>query len=219
MMRRLTIFLALILLSGCASSGGSYRQPGTYDVTTERMLNIPFTSVWDLYVAELSESFFVINNISKESRIINVSFSSNRPSEFIDCGHTTRTSNHPATGKQTYSYKTADDATYNMGISGTNVLWTIRRNTKLEGRINIYMAPKGNQTQLRVNARFAWTNNMSGSSNIGGVWSDQDSMDFSSKEVAESTDAAGNFSGGVGGMISWSCRSRGTLEHRLLNLI
>lgn len=207
--------LALLVLGACATSGASYRQPGTYNVETERMLDTPFADVWDMYVAKLSESFFVINNISKDSRLINVSFSVDRPSEFVDCGHATRTSSHPATGKQTFSYETADDAVFNVGIRGTNVLWTLRRNTNLEGRVNIYMAPNGNQTQLRVNVRYAWSNHVSGSSNVGGVVSEQYSMNFSSKEVATRTDS----DVGVGGPTTWSCRSRGRLEYRLLHLI
>ncbi len=97
----ITTLLALLVLGACATSGASYRQPATYNIETERMLDTPFADVWDMYVAKLSESFFVINNISKDSRLINVSFSVDRPSEFVDCGHATRTSSHPATGKQT----------------------------------------------------------------------------------------------------------------------
>lgn len=205
----LATLLASFMLTACASSTANYRPPHSYDVVTERTLNMPFAQTWDMYVAKLSESFFVINNISKESRIINVSFSSDQPSEFVDCGYAIRTSNHPATGEQIFSYETADDSMYNMGVSGTNVVWTIRRNTNLEGRINIYMAPMGNQTLLRANVRYVWSNNISGSSNVGGVDSKQDSTSFSSKEVGTVSHPAGNY----------SCRSRGILEDRLLNLI
>ncbi len=202
-----------LMLAACASSSVNYRTPSTYNITTEKVLNFSFSKAWDSYVAKLSESFFVINNISKESRIINVSFGTNQPGEFVDCGHTTRTSNHPATGKQTFSYEVADDSVYNAGVQGTNVVWRVRRDTSLEGRANIYMAPNGNQTNLKVNARYVWSSNVSASSNVGGTGLDHKTVSFSTKEIATQSDES------FGTLVTWSCRSNGTLEKRLLNLI
>jgi hypothetical protein len=89
-----------------------------------------------------SPNLSVINNISKDSRLINVSFSSNKPNDYVDCGQTSRRSNHPATGDQQFVYNVADSSSYNAGQDGTNVLWNLNRRTKLDGRANIYIAPE-----------------------------------------------------------------------------
>ena len=64
-----------IMLAACAGSTTSYQPPAQYAVQTERRVALQFDEAWDRYVAELSKSFYVINNISKKSRIINVSLS------------------------------------------------------------------------------------------------------------------------------------------------
>lgn len=177
------LLIMVSVLGGCASSTQSYSAATSHVVENEKILNIPFSKAWDQYVAELTKSFFVINNIDKESRIINVSFSVNKPSEFIDCGVTTRTAAHPSIGTQTFTYPTADDSTYLAGVDGTNELWNVQRNTNLEGRANIYMAPQGNNTLLRVNARYVWSVDVTGQSNVGQV-------DHSSNTVSFSTGGA-----------------------------
>src|SRR3972149_6139198 len=98
------------LMSGCISlcllflpnSKGTntekYIDNSPIQVSNEIVVSRPQSEVWDILVKELSKSFYVINNIDKESRIIKVSFSSNNPSEYIDCGKAYRTY---AQGKKT----------------------------------------------------------------------------------------------------------------------
>jgi len=50
------------------------------------ILDEKFAVVWDRLVENLAREFFVINNISKESRIINVSYSIIEPEGVVDCG-------------------------------------------------------------------------------------------------------------------------------------
>lgn len=202
--------LFIFFLNACATSSAAYKPSSEYHVETERVVNAPFDVVWDKYVAELSKSFFVINNISKESKIINVSFSANKPSEFIDCGSATRQSYHPATGEQTFNYQSADSSSFNVGQEGTNVLWTYNRNARLEGRANIYIAPEQHGTLLRVNAKYVWSVTVHGYSNTGGLApANTNTLDFSSTTVANLSIPEGVL----------TCRSKGILEKNLLNLI
>jgi hypothetical protein len=204
--RGLFILFISATLGSCAGSTANYQAPSEIRVENERTLPISFEQAWDLYVAELSKSFFVINNISKESRIINVSFQTTTPSQFIDCGMSTRTSKHPATGEQRFVYPTADSSTYNAGVDGTNYLMTVNRTANLEGRINIYMAPDDNRTLLRVNARYVWDVNVTQVSNMGQVSPNYNStISFGSVEAGRDTEI--------------TCRSNGNLEQKLLNLI
>jgi hypothetical protein len=81
-----------ILISGCATKQVAARYvPGPQTtVQNEVIVREPFSKVWDTLVRELAKSFFVINNIEKESRIINVSFFTQTPQDYADCGRTYR---------------------------------------------------------------------------------------------------------------------------------
>lgn len=198
------------MLPACASSSHSYTPARTLDFSTERVVPLPFDVVWDKYVEALSSSFFVINNISRDSRIINISFSSSSPGEFVDCGYSRRESYHPASGKQHFSYATADSSTYNAGQKGSNIIWTVSRDAHLEGRANIYMMPRNDATAIQVNSKYVWSVKTHGYSNLGAIAPSESSMvDFSSS----SQGTAPGPSGGI------TCVSKGVLEKKMLNLI
>jgi len=77
-----------MLALGCATQGISTRQYTEnvpVQIKNEIVVSKPYTQVWDIMVKEISKSFYVINNIDKESRIINLSFSTNSPTEYVDC--------------------------------------------------------------------------------------------------------------------------------------
>jgi len=207
---------AALTLAGCAATTTNYTSPQAYNFETERFLDTVFTTAWDQYVAELSKSFFVINNISKESRIINISFSSNTPSTFVDCGRTRRETKHPSVGTQTFDYAVADDSTFLYGEKGTNKLWRVTRDTRLEGRANVYMAPmapEGDKTLLRANAKYVFTVHKSAYLNVGGSVADSVTLDFSSNQPGSKTEQTAE------GPVTWQCVSNGTLERQLLDLI
>jgi hypothetical protein len=123
--------------------------------------------VWDSLVKELSKSFFVINNIEKESRIINVSFYTDSPEDYIDCGTTSR-SWSGTKNKGNINYNSAEDSRYFVmykwgAYNHLPAEALVHRKTSLEGRINIYVAPSGNGTLTTVNSRYIfncdWTVN------------------------------------------------------------
>ena len=215
-MNRKTFILAIVCAfgtAGCASSTLEYTPPAIHSqVKTERLIPIDFSEFWDAYVAELSKTFFVINNIEKESRIINVSFNANTPGEYIDCGYSNRTSSHFSTGKKSFNYEVADSSYYQAGVRGTNILWNVNRSTSLDGRINIFMAPESDQTLLRVNALYVWSVNVSGITHLGET---QPHL-FPSITVTLSSGKAGE-KGEQGEKIQ--CRSKGVLEKVLLELV
>ena len=73
--------IAVLLTSGCVATVPKYSPPlmsGT--PTNEVVLPENFEVVWKRLVKNLSADFFVINNIEKASRLINISFSANQPS-------------------------------------------------------------------------------------------------------------------------------------------
>mgnify|MGYP001286665185 CR=1 FL=1 len=148
---------ACLVLSGCATSTANYTPPKEHSVVNTKSINKPFDTVWDSLVRELSSDFFVINNIDKNSRLINISFSSMRPSEFVDCGSTSRTFTN-ARGEQSYNYQTADSSNFTFTNNQSHA-FNVKRTTKLEGRTNIYVAPEGSGTNVTVNTKYVITVN------------------------------------------------------------
>ncbi len=190
-------------LTGCATSTTNYAPPIAKTVQNNRQINQSFETVWDRLVKQLSSDFFVINNIDKNSRLINLSFSSQRPSDFVDCGRTSRTFKN-ARGDQNYTYNTADSSQF----TSTNTeghAFNVRRTAKLEGRTNIYVAPEGIGTLVSVNTKYVVNVTMSAigfDGRNGGT--ENFTFDFSTKQPF--TD----------GQIS--CMALGVIESKILGL-
>jgi hypothetical protein len=145
--------LAVAGLSGCATSTINYEAPVEKKFTNTATVNQQFDQVWDRLVRQLSSDFFVINNIDKNSRLINLSFSAQRPSDFVDCGVTNRTFTN-ARGEQRFSYYVADSSEF-VATDRQNIAFQFNRSTKIEGRINVYVAPVDKaSTTVSVNAKY-----------------------------------------------------------------
>lgn len=166
-MRRWIIALSIagVNLVGCATQGvntTNYTPAVVRDVTNERIVARSHDQVWDEIVRELSKSFFVINNIEKESRIINVSFNSNDPRSFVDCGRTRRTYKQGERSAEVFDYAVAEKSTHKVATQRqehpafANYV-IVHREPSLEGRSNIYVAPIQNDTSrtlISVNTRY-----------------------------------------------------------------
>lgn len=167
----LTLFFAVLIVlnTGCAAAGvasHTYTEPGVLEVENELLVPIPFEQAWDKMVRELAVYFYVINNIDKESRLINVSFSSNSPEQFVTGGTTTRIFRRQ-NKVENVSYDAAASSTYKIGwtwgpLNNLPVTGTYDRRTSLEGRANIYMAPEGSGAIVTVNCHYILTVNVTG---------------------------------------------------------
>src|SRR4030095_2984850 len=150
------IALYAAMITGCATPGTStlsYAPPQTSTkIQNEVIVSKPFEAVWDSFVRELAKSFYVINNLDKQSRVINLSFSTNTPEEYVDCGIITRTysrGNH----RRTYKYQVASTSAYIVaGSTGVNnklpQTAVFSRQLFLEGLVNIYVAPEDQNTRV-----------------------------------------------------------------------
>ncbi|RCK52169.1 hypothetical protein TH25_06390 [Thalassospira profundimaris] len=194
-----------LILSACASGKVTLQPPSQkIEIENEKVIDKDFNTAWDDYVAELSKSFFVINNISKDSHIINVSFSTNKPSDFVDCGTSVVNTKHPVLGEKNFRYKVADSISYWLGVNGTNNIVQRERSTSLDGRVNIYMTPKDKKTFLRVNANYVMKIFVS-QGNAPFVDSREYSTTFPTNSIGKFSD--GNY-----------CRATGRLEEDLMKL-
>jgi hypothetical protein len=163
-MRKFFATVTMMTTAGCATQGVnsfSYTPGELSAVKNEKTVARPQAVVWDELVRELSKSFFVINNIERESRIINVSFNSNSPAEYVDCGRTHRTYTE-GDKREDFDYAVAERTTYKIAGDkqphpAMRSYAVINREPTLEGRANIYVAPDATdlgKTVVSVNTRY-----------------------------------------------------------------
>ena len=216
------------LLSGCAATGvssshtDSYVNPVKTNFQNSIVINESADKVWDRLVEKLSTSFFSINNIEKASRLINVSISSSNPEKYMDCGTTYRTDSF-AGQDNSYTYKTASSTKFTYSEKHPqnamlSVHHKVDRNTSMDGRVNIYLAPEGNNTKVSVNAIYVLDVKTSGTTQVynafGGVIAAQP---FNNSypgwaNFTTSTPATEENSEGI------ACVSQGVLETQILDM-
>lgn len=210
--RSITPALLALSLAACANSTVRYDPPDPIPVTTSAEINEPFDAVWNKLVRSLSEDFFVINNVEKDSKIINVSFSTNTPDRFISCGYFDRTFTN-ARGKQAYYYSAANSAKY-TATDNKNDLVTVIRTTNLEGRTNIVVTPsdKGS-TSVIVNTKYVFTTNFNFINVFGApAGSSNAILDFTSKQPGVAPTS-------LPGQPPVTCRANGALEAKILGYV
>jgi len=223
------VFLTTIafVLGGCityATSTFNYEDGGGARVKNETVVNKPFEDVWNGLVKRLAKSFFIINNIEKASRLINVSYSTDSPEEYIDCGNTTRTFTHgddnlefhyEVAADSFYKYATGDPSKNEWLTGEPHFVGYVERSTNLEGRINIYIAPKEQKTDVAVNTRYILTITTSGQitrENVYGNVVESNALTPSSSVISFNTNQPNKSNEGI------SCFSKGVLEAEILEM-
>ena len=201
----LTGCMALVL-TGCATSL-EYEQPKDYDITNTATVQKPFNQTWKKLLTSLGSEFFVINNIEKDSGIINVSFSSDKPENYIDCGITTRTYSG-IQGTEVFTYSTAGSGKYTTYQYPHTI--HVKRTSSLEGRMNILLTPQGSSaTNVTVNSKYILSIKQRGTLNNGHVITGDFTVDLTSKKPAVIEDEMGG----------WTCKATGLLEKQVLDFV
>ena len=227
----LIIFFSFII-SGCVSPGKTntnFIDATKHSVKNEKYFEKDPGVVWDILVRELSKSFFMINNIDKESRIINVSYSSNNLCRYVDCGKVNievKKSTLNKMGQSSYdfgicesnSYITEGSSPNQSGIPAPIICLNTRR-PKLEGRMNIYIAPEGKGTLVTVNSRYVLDIKLKAECDFYApagtlVGSRQENMSYECSFDSRKPDMCQPAKGEP-----FMCYSKGTLEREILSLI
>jgi len=225
----IAVSLIIINLLGCAypTSSYVYIPPKKAKYDNEILVDKPFEVVWDELVKQLSKSFYVINNIEKASRIINLSFSTDTPDEYVDCGATTREYGKKS-NKKVSTYKIAEPSFYQSASRGGElgqfpVVTNVNRETALEGRVNIFAAPEGNSTRIVVNCRYVFSVDASGNyevRNVIGTVIENGNIPSSTTEIVFNTNQEKKANWGTAGSPEYvSCHSTGKLEQEILDLV
>ena len=165
-MNNIPVAFLLFVLASCASAPllQDYSYQGGQDskIKNRIILDEDFDLIWNRLVGNLSKTFYVINNIDKESRLINVSFNLNdQLSDYVDCGETIR-SFQLGELKEDISYKVSDSSNFlteSNAPPNPNVTYLrMFRDTALEGRANIYVAPESDgKTTVMINNRYVFS--------------------------------------------------------------
>ena len=214
---------------GCAKPGVhsfEYVEPGKYSVDNEITVDMPFEAVWDGLVRELAKNFFVINNIEKSSRIINVSYLSNHPEDYIDCGQSIRKTSRGEENRE-YKYESAGDSRFVLEGGARDYFeysYEINRKTDLDGRINIYVAPTTEtSTVVSVNTIYVFRNKFTQTEIVehvnGGV---VNRIPLETKNETKSfttTEALVEEMDYNGVPYKYICVSKGALEDKILGIV
>ncbi|HET6419199.1 MAG TPA: hypothetical protein VFG19_03525 [Geobacteraceae bacterium] len=217
-----------VLIYGCAAQGVSridYKAPTPVKVNNEITVNKPCAQVWDKLVNQLSKSFYIVNSIDKASRTINLSFRTNRPSEYADCGSTHRT--YVQGYKiETYDFETAGPSEFKVATpkqpdKNYSYYVNINRNTMLEGRAVVNIAPSerdSSSTVITVNTRYIWTLKVNGqvfAEHFLGKVNPEKRLPEETRTIEFTTNWPGK---GIGNDLTICC-SKGKLEGEILDMI
>lgn len=223
------LMIGVSSLAGCVGpgiSGLQYQGPTADErVKNEILIHQSFDATWDALIGQLAKSFFVINNVEKASRIINISFSTDKPQEYVDCG----------VSERIFSYR-SQKANYTYPVSGSNLYkyagaWgpnqnlpyvaSVMRKTTLEGRINVYVAPKDNETLVTVNTRYLLTIRTSGQAEFAnslGTVVDRQNVSTEPVTISFNTGQTAIGDEPIHGPGQFKCRSSGSLEAEILKM-
>lgn len=203
-------FLSLSLITGCAGKL-DYTPPSTqYKYNNEIILQSSFDESWKKSIPILGKNFFVINNIDKDSGIINISYSGS-PEKYIDCG-VIKSYVKNARGEREYIVQ-GNMETSHYEVMNEGLLYSIQREMSLEGRINlIFEEIDSANTKVTANTKYIVERSLT-VSQAGQNFSRQnkDTISFNSGQ-------SGSFPAANDGRAA-SCSATGTLEEELLNLL
>lgn len=203
-----------VTLAACASLDveTQYQPPQDEAITNDVIVDKPFEPAWDAFVRQLSQSFFIVNTISKESRLINISVPGPRARDFFDCGRLSSTVNGDL-----WTFDPARSAEYSH--SGFRDQTVIHHTVTAEGtRMNIFVAPKGSGTLFEVNSTYSLHMRQTGQTDVHNLLGQVIDRDY-----LPTSDAYFNFTtksydeqAFAGAMLV--CKSTGKWERQILDL-
>ena len=204
-------FLTILMTSfiGGCSGEFNYTPPRSPEpVNNTVVINQPFDAVWERAIPSLGTSFFVINNLERDSGLINVEYSGD-PEQYIDCGRLRSTVSN-ARGERVYDFPLASaQEIYEVMDPGQGINLTfIDRRLQLLGRANIIFEEAGTaQTRVTVNARYVVERTVRMQAVSGETRVSEDTLSFNSG-------GADTFGDG-----ETRCVANGSLEQDVLELI
>lgn len=153
-MRATVICLSALLMAGCAGHL-NYVRPVQTSLAQQnvKVIDAPRDAVWARAVPELGKRYFVINNLDKDSGLINISYSGD-PERYVDCGQVTSYVKNAA-GERTYRYAGSVARTQYETMDPRFGLNRWDRRMNLDGRVNlVFEAMPDGKTRVSANGRY-----------------------------------------------------------------
>lgn len=151
-----------LFLAGCATTSVPGPAENIYRHTPaeERPLQNtavvakPFEHAWNDMVRNLTVSFYRINQVAKDSRVINLDLEATDAEKYVDCGTSYRAVRF--NGLREWTYPVASNAYYEFARQDRfNYWYEVTPETRLRGVINIYISPRdAEHTEVSVNVRY-----------------------------------------------------------------
>jgi len=205
-MKNVVLLLSVLLFAGCAGKIEYIKPAQTYKTNNLLTINKPMSEVWKSTIPSLGGSFFVINNLDKESGFINVSYSGN-PEKYIDCGVIDSYVKN-ARGERRYRFPAASAYKEYESLHNGQNLFFHKRKMNLEGRINlIFQELSQSSTLVTVNTKYVVTKDITISNPQGQSRQLNDSVSFN-------TNGSAMFSQG-----ETTCHATGALEREVLKAL
>lgn len=209
-MKKLMILGLGVFLGGCAGQVAYIPPTNQLPGTNEKIVNKSFDEVWKTTIPALGKNFFVINNLDKDSGLVNVSYSGD-PEKYVDCGVIdSKVSN--MRGKREYRFPAAKaDQAYEIMSQGQ--LYYLQRKMNLEGRVNLVVqSVEKNKTQVTANIKYVVTRQLRVAAAAGGFpQTFSDTISFGANSGAHFS--AGEQSAGT------YCVANGHLEREILGIV
>ncbi|BET57528.1 hypothetical protein [Geobacter sp. 60473] len=174
------LLISCCMLCGCLSGGVNYTRPTQANNSKSNSVVIEKSkeTIWKELIPALGKEFWVINNIDKDSGLINISYNGD-PEKYIDCG-TIDSSVSNARGDRKYVFPASKAYEKYEAVANNNLIFVERKMT-LEGRINLIVQEiTTNQSQVSANSKYVVTKSFIARDVMGHSQSDTETISFNS---------------------------------------
>lgn len=212
-MKRLVFisFILSIFIVGCTGHLKYYSPNDIIPQKNSVEINKNKDEVWKIIVPTLGKNFFVINNLNKESGIINISYNGD-PEKYVNCGYIESYVMN-ARGKRTYNFPAAAaHQTYEIMDMKRGELFFVNRRMSLDGRMNLIIEEIGpNKTLVTISTRYILTKSITVSDVQHHSSSFSDTISFNTNQ-SNRFPTSGSHPGTF-------CQANGNLEKEVLLLL
>lgn len=146
----------LTLLVGC-SNFYVHKKPEPVTVNNEKFMNLPYDRVWNMAFNQLFDKAFTVESVDKDNGIITATFTSDRPTNFIDCGIVKANYKDDKKVHHKYSYNYAEATEYSLDKDGQQ--YDAKVTTALDTVITAKVKTLGEGTNITIDVDYTLTRN------------------------------------------------------------
>lgn len=183
----------------------------------EAFVESDFQSTWNELINELAGREFGISTLVLDDRKIVVTFQSDVPSRFVDCGEISVQSKHSLFGDRNYNFLAANSVRYMVADEQVNELVDVERRTVLNALASIQLTPTAQGTMVRVEADYAMKIRTREFGNNIQARSADEVLTFDSASIASLDEDIRQ--GATSKTVTVNCRATGELERRIVSVL